>query len=102
MTTPQPRSSRELSQQLEPFATQLRAFTQPLGSDTSLPPVQQLVPLASQIVVGVHHTLTCAGDPLGTGRHNLTVLRDLATRLAGLAEQALRDEPQPEPDLEMR
>jgi hypothetical protein len=98
MDTAQPRSSRELSQQLEPLATRLRAFTEPLDGDESLPPVQQLVPLAGQIVVTVQYVLNCSGDPLGTGRHNLEGLRGLANRLAAAADAALRDEPRPDPE----
>jgi hypothetical protein len=63
-------------------------FTEPLTGDTSRPAVQQLVLLAGEIAVLVAFVLDTAGDPLGTGRHNLTVLRDLAARLADLAEQA--------------
>jgi hypothetical protein len=46
--------------------------------------------LAGQIVVGVQDALNCAGDPLGTGRHNLKGLRGLASRTA---DAVLRDEP---------
>lgn len=60
--------------------------------------LQQLVPLAGEIAVLVASVLNTTGDPLGTGRHNLTVLRDLAAHLADLAEQALRAEPAPEPE----
>ncbi len=94
MATQQPHSSKELSRQLEPLATQLRAFTDALAGDPSLPPVQQLVPLAGEIATLVVYTLNCAGDPLGTGRHNLQGLHNLARRLATTADAALRDEPQ--------
>jgi len=90
-------SSTDLSRQLQPLAEQLRAFTRPLTGDKSRPVVQQLVPLAGEIAVLVAYILNTTGDPLGTGRHNLTTLRGLAMRLAKLADQALRDEPPPDP-----
>jgi hypothetical protein len=90
---PQPLSSKDLARQIEPHAARLRAITEPLTGDESLPTVQQLAPLAGEIAVLTGYVLNTTGDPLGTGRHNLQVLHDLGTRLAELADAALRDEP---------
>lgn len=69
MARQQPHSSKELSRQLEPLATQLRAFTDTLAGGRSLPPVQQLVPLAGEIATLVVYTLNCAGDRPADHRH---------------------------------
>lgn len=93
MTSQQSRSSMELGREMEPLALRLRDFTEPLRGNESLPPVQQLVPLAGEIALLVAYALNTSGNAGGTGRHNLTVLRQLVARLAETAEAALRDEP---------
>ena len=92
MNSPQP-SAKDLARQIEPHAARLRAITQPLTGDESLPAVHQLAPVAGEIAVLTGYALNTTGDPLGTGRHNLQVLRDLGTRLAEVADAALRAEP---------
>jgi hypothetical protein len=87
------RSSVELGNEMEPLALQLQAFTEPFHGDEPRPLVQQLVPLAGDIAASVAYVLKTSGDPAGTGRHNLTVLYGLATRLAEVAQAALGDEP---------
>ena len=44
-----------------------------------------MVPLAGEIAVLVAYVLNTTGDARGTGRHNLTVLREMAVRLAETA-----------------
>lgn len=87
------RSSSELGNEMEPLARQLRDFTQPLSGDDPRPLIQQLVPLTGEIATLVAYALKTSGDPVGTGRHNLAALYDLATRLAEVSQAALLDEP---------
>ena len=87
------RSSRQLGNEMEPLARQLRDFTEPLTGDDPRPLVQQLVPLTGEIATLVAYVLKTSGDPAGTGRHNLAALYDLATRLAEVSQAALLDEP---------
>ena len=84
----------ELAAQWQPIADQLRTLAEPLVNAEA--PVSQLAPLGAEIAVLVGYIQNTTGDPLGTGRHNLEVLRGLALSMAKIAEEALAGEPAPE------
>jgi hypothetical protein len=86
-------SPRDLARQLDPLAAQLRTLGEPLAANATLPPVQQLLPLAASLVVAVQFALNTTGDPRGTGRANLEAVRSRAQQLARAAEAALVEEP---------
>lgn len=86
-------SSKDLARQLDPLTARLRMLGEPLVANETLPHVQQLLPLAANLVASVQYSLNTTGDPHGTGRANLTAVRSWAQQLARTAEAALVEEP---------
>lgn len=84
------RASHQLGREMLPLALQLREFASSRTGEEALPAVRRLVPLAAEIVLLVASALRTSGDP-DTGKRNLLMLRQQATKLAQITEAALRE-----------